>query len=75
MRFLLRVLLAVASFAPVSALAQQTYTVTFPPAQSSVPLDGRLLLLFSKDLRVEPRFEISDTLKTQIVFGTTVDNW
>ncbi len=75
MRRFLRVFTILASLMPVFTQAQQTYTVTFPASQSSVPLDGRLLLLFSKNPDVEPRFEINDTPKTQIVFGTTVDGW
>lgn len=75
MRRFLRLVLALASLAPLSAQAQQSYTITFPAAHSSTPLDGRLLLLFSKNSEVEPRFEINDTPKTQIVFGTTVDGW
>ena len=74
MRRLMLNLLAFASLASVSAFAQ-TFTVTFPAAQSAQPLDGRLLLLISNNPKTEPRFEINDTPRTQIVFGTTVDGW
>lgn len=37
--------------------------------------DGRLLLLFSNNNESEPRFQVSDALNTQVVFGKNVDNW
>jgi Putative esterase len=60
--------------APLSAAAQ-TFTVTFPKEVSSQPLDGRLLLLLSTDPSSEPRFQIDDTPRSQMVFGLTVDGW
>jgi hypothetical protein len=60
--------------APLSALAQ-TFTVTFPKEVSSQPLDGRLLLLLSTDPSDEPRNQINDTPRSQMVFGLTVDAW
>jgi hypothetical protein len=65
-------LVLAASFLPLSA---QTITVSFPAARSAQPLDGRLLLLLSNDPSDEPRMQIDDTPKSQIVFGTTVDSW
>lgn len=75
MRSLQVLSLAFACFMPVASLAQGSYTVSFSAAQSAAPLDGRLLLLFSKNPAVEPRFEINDTPQSQIVFGKTVDGW
>jgi hypothetical protein len=49
--------------------------VTLPAAKASKPLDGRLLILFSTDPSAEPRFQISDSPKTQIVFGVDVEDW
>jgi hypothetical protein len=50
------------------------FSVRFGPAVSKEPLDGRLLLLISKDDKQEPRFQISDTsLKTAQVFGIDVE--
>jgi Putative esterase len=57
-----------------SALAQ-TITVSFPSSRSTKPLDGRLLVLLSNDSSAEPRMQINDTLKSQMVFGVTVDGW
>jgi hypothetical protein len=61
--------------------SSQTITVSFPAARSSQPLDGRLLLLLSNDPAAmtdperEPRMQINDTPKSQMVFGVTVDGW
>jgi hypothetical protein len=58
----------------VSATASaQQITVSFPESQSAKPLDGRVLLLLSNDPSEEPRMQIDDTPKSQIVFGMTVD--
>ena len=56
----------------VSAQAQ-TFTVSFPAAQSAKPLDGRVLLLLSNDPSAEPRNQINDSPRSQNVFGITVD--
>jgi hypothetical protein len=57
--------------------AQQTssyrFAVSFPSAQSAQPLDGRLLLILSTDPSSEPRLQISNSVRTQIIFGLDVD--
>jgi Putative esterase len=53
----------------------QSFSVTFPAARSAQPLDGRVLLVLSTDNSDEPRNQINDTPKTQMVFGVTVDGW
>lgn len=63
---------AKAASATQSSLA---FSITFATARSATPLDGRLLLLLSTDLAAEPRFQIDDSPKTQIVFGLDVANW
>jgi len=50
-------------------------TVTFPASHASQPLDGRLLLLLSNNPNGEPRMQIDETPKSQMVFGITVDGW
>ena len=71
-------LAALASLLAVSSLAQ-SIAVSFPAARSAQPLDGRLLLLLSNDTgpdgAIEPRMQIDDTPKSQMVFGVTVDGW
>jgi hypothetical protein len=56
-------------------LAAQSFSVTFSKDVSAQPLDGRLLLCLSTDPSDEPRNQIDDTMRSQIVFGLTVDGW
>ncbi len=49
------------------------FAIRFGPEQSAEALDGRLLLLISTDDSREPRFQVSDGPKTQLVFGIDVD--
>jgi hypothetical protein len=51
----------------------QAVSVSFPAGQSAKALDGRLLLLLSNDPSEEPRMQIDDTPRSQMVFGVTVD--
>ena len=53
--------------------ADLEFAVSFPRERSAAPLDGRLLLLLSTDPSAEPRFQISDGPKTQMVFGVDVE--
>ena len=59
----------------IAAASAQTITVSFPASRSDRPLDGRLLLLLSNDPSAEPRMQIDDTAKSQMIFGVTVDGW
>jgi hypothetical protein len=58
-----------------TALAAQSFTVTFPREVSAQPLDGRVLLCLSTDSSDDPCNQIDDTPRSQIVFGLTVDGW
>lgn len=66
---------------PQLAASQQTpgnvpgarFEVSFPRSRSAEPLDGRLLVLISKDSTAEPRFQIASGLETQLAFGIDVD--
>ncbi len=49
--------------------------VTYPATLAAGPLDGRLLLLVSNDPAAEPRFQLGDDLKSQLVFGVDVEGW
>ncbi len=69
LRWVFPVLLA--SLAPT--LRAQTITVSFPAALSAKPLDGRVLFLLSNDPAAEPRMQIDDTPRSQMIFGVTVD--
>jgi hypothetical protein len=67
-------LASLSAAAPVNAqTGVQPVSVSFSAAQSAKPLDGRLLFLLSKDPSDEPRMQIDDTPRSQIVFGMTVD--
>jgi len=55
--------------------AKLKFNVSFPETASKEPLDGRLLLLISTNNEKEPRFQISEDLSTQQVFGFDVDGW
>lgn len=67
-------LLIVSMLFPFAASAQ-SFTITFPKELSAQPLDGRLLLLLSNDPSDEPRNQIDDSPRSQMVFGLTVDGW
>lgn len=56
-------------------LMGQTFDVTLPAELSKQPLDGRLLIMLSKNPAGEPRFQISDGQETQQIFGMDVDGW
>lgn len=47
--------------------------VSFSAQASTENLDGRLLLMLSNNDGTEPRFQINDGLKTQLVYGINVD--
>jgi len=59
---------------PLSAVGQ-SFSVSFPKEVSAQALDGRVLLVLSTDPSAEPRNQIDDTPRTQMVFGLTVDAW
>ncbi len=58
---------------PAAGPSGLSFAISFPEASSRQPLDGRLLLLVSKDGSKEPRFQINEDLNTQQVFGVDVD--
>lgn len=53
----------------------QSFSIFLPDSISKKPLDGRLLLLLSKNGASEPRFQIADGPNTQQVFGIDIENW
>ena len=55
-----------------SSLSAQSFRVSLPSG-GATRLDGRLLLLLSDDPGAEPRMQINDTPKSQMVFGLTLD--
>ena len=53
----------------------QSISIKLPDTISKKPVDGRLLLIFSKNFSGEPRNQISDAPTTQQIFGADVENW
>lgn len=74
-----RVALAVAMLCLFAGLAKADgsakFTIAFPSTQASGTLDGRLLLILSTDGSAEPRFQISGSPRTQLLFGVDVEDW
>lgn len=50
------------------------FGLSFPEERSREAQDGRMLLLISSDETAEPRFQINDSVNTQLVFGIDVEN-
>jgi hypothetical protein len=67
------ILLGCTVAALTSSAGAQSFSVSFPAERSAKPLDGRVLLLLSSDDSAEPRMQINDTPRTQMIFGVTVD--
>lgn len=53
----------------------QSISIKLPDTISKKPVDGRLLLIFSKNYSGEPRNQINDAPTTQQIFGIDVDAW
>jgi hypothetical protein len=53
--------------------ANYRFSVSFTTLQSAQPLDGRLLLVLSTDPSAEPRLQISNSVRTQMLFGLDID--
>ena len=72
---------ALAWAAPVAEVSTQSgpqgaalrVDVVVPASPGASAVDGRVLLMLSTDPAGEPRFQISDDVKTQQVFGVDVD--
>ncbi len=54
-------------------VAKLGFDISFPASVSRDAIDGRVLLLLSTNNEKEPRFQISEDLSTQQVFGVDVD--
>lgn len=67
------IILSFSSLKTVSNL-NVSFLVSYQSDKSDQPLDGRMLLLLSKNDEKEPRFQIDDGPKTQLVFGLDVEN-
>src|ERR1700689_4457641 len=70
--------IAVATYgaqSPDPGAGAASFAVSFPAARSAAPLDGRVILLLSRDLTREPRTHVSpdEPLATPYLFGVNVD--
>src|SRR5688572_33091915 len=63
------------AFLPALISFSQSVSIKLPDSLSKKPVDGRLLLMFSKNFSVEPRNQINDAPTTQQIFGVDVDGW
>src|SRR4051812_2389432 len=70
----MRALLAFAIFAG-SIAASPRILIKLDPSTGSAPRDGRLILIVSKDMKGEPRTQVTWGLKTQQIFGKDIDGW
>src|SRR5258708_26355751 len=61
--------------APLSAVAEPAIQVKFTSSARSTPVDGRLIVILSKELNGEPRLQVGWGLDTQQIFGLDVNNW
>ena len=53
--------------------AAPKFAVSFSAERGNVALDGRVLLLLSTDPSAEPRMQINNSPRTQLLFGMDVD--
>jgi len=59
----------------LSLAAEPFFQIRLSPAARSSPVDGRLIVVVSKKLEGEPRFQVSWGLEAQQIFGMDVDGW
>ncbi|MBV9300938.1 MAG: hypothetical protein JOY62_15250 [Acidobacteriaceae bacterium] len=57
------------------AVADPQFQIQFSSSARSTPADGRLIVIVSKQLDGEPRFQVEWGIETQQIFATDVDQW
>jgi hypothetical protein len=67
------VLLALAPPGSATTEGGPTFSITIPTTRTEPSIDGRVLLLLSTDPAAEPRMQVNDSLRSQLVFGMDVD--
>lgn len=76
LRYFLAVMIFLA-FSTVCSVKDQGHPlrveISFPPALSEDSLDGRVLLMISREAEGEPRFQINDGPDSQQVFGLDIE--
>jgi enterochelin esterase-like enzyme len=58
-----------------SVTAAPSFRVTVKPGLRTASVDGRLIVVVSKNVQGEPRFQVTWGLQTQQIFGMDVDGW
>jgi hypothetical protein len=58
-----------------SLAAEPQFLIRLNSELRSAPVDGRLIVVVSKSLQGEPRFQVAFGLETQQIFGMDVDGW
>ncbi|HEY2013446.1 MAG TPA: alpha/beta hydrolase-fold protein [Bryobacteraceae bacterium] len=59
----------------LSLAAAPGFQVRLGPGVRKAPVDGRLIVVVSRSMQGEPRFQVSWGLETQQIFGMDVDGW
>jgi len=70
-----KIIFSITSFLFTLTSFSQSISIKLPDSLSKKPVDGRLLLIFSKNFSGEPRFQINDAPNTQQIFGIDVEGW
>ena len=66
-------MIGVLASALVAHAAGPSFSVSFSKDRSEKPIDGRIFILLSNDPSAEPRMQIDDSVRTQMMFGMDVD--
>jgi len=66
---------AVTGLSSPEKTATVRFSVRYEAASEKGPLDGRILIMLSKDPKEEPRLQIRGDLRSQQVFGMDVEGW
>src|ERR1022692_3660174 len=72
MRFPRSLFLLLVLSAPLSALDLQ---VTLAASAAAAPLDGRVIVILSKEMNGEPRAQVGSAIATAQIFGVDVNGW
>ena len=58
-----------------AASSPLVFEVSFPKELSATPVDGRVLVIISKDGKEEPRFGVGEGIESQQAVGVDVEAW
>jgi len=72
--FYLLAILLLSRCSPTENANKLKFSISYAEGLSEEALDGRLLLMLSNKDEAEPRFQIRDDGKTQLIFGVDVES-